>query len=305
MGTSSEFGRRLGLGTAQFGLAYGIANASGRTPEPEVRAIVARAREAGVQTLDTAPRYGDAERVLGRLGAELAEFRIVTKTAAHVAAEDVAGEGSARADIGPALERALDASLADLGLRSVHGLLEHRASALLGAGGDVVWSAMQRARESGRVARIGASVYSPEELDALLERFELDLVQLPLNVLDRRFVARGRMERLQDLGVEVHSRSVFLQGALLAPPSVSARVGGLAERVERFHARCAAQGWTPLAAALAGAIATPTIAAVLVGVEDVRQLNEILAAEVEQVDPGAFADLRCDDPAIVDPSRWS
>src|SRR2546421_7736365 len=74
----SDFTRRLGLGTAQFGYAYGISNTVGQVPPADVRAILARAGEAGVGLLDTAADYGKAEQVLAQC--DTSAFRIVSKT---------------------------------------------------------------------------------------------------------------------------------------------------------------------------------------------------------------------------------
>ena len=285
---------KLGLGTVQFGQAYGITNARGVTPQAEAHAVIRRAAEAGVVVLDTAPRYGDAERVLGSLGPQLADLRVVTKTPDYAGVSDVGAHAS----------RAFDTSLRTLGLDRVYGWIEHRAQALLGPDGDAIWRALTTARDAGRVARIGASVYTTAELDALLERFPIDLVQLPGNVLDRRQLAPERLTRLRDAGIEVHVRSDLLQGALLGPPSAVSHIPGLEPLVGTFQRICAIAGCSPLAGALGFLQSIPEIDVVLLGVEDTTQLNQALEAMGIPPDPRLFDDIACDDPRIVDPSQW-
>lgn len=69
--------RRLALGTAQFGMRYGVANRVGQVPAGEARRILERARTAGMDTLDTAAAYGASETLLGSVG--VADWIVVTK----------------------------------------------------------------------------------------------------------------------------------------------------------------------------------------------------------------------------------
>lgn len=283
----------LGLGTVQFGQPYGIARREDAPSAAEAHAVLARAAEAGVRWLDTAPRYGEAEAVLGRTPGGLGAFRVVTKSPSY---EGVADPGShARA--------ALEASRVTLGVDRLDVWLEHRPGALLGDDGPKIWQALEGARAEGRVGRLGASVAAPVELDTLLADYPLEVVQLPANVLDRRHLDPERLADLRARGIEVHVRSAFLQGSLLADPRVSAHVPALADAVRRFHEVCGALDVTPLAAAL-GVLAASGVDVVLVGVQRVAELEEVLAAVRTPVDLGPFAALACDDPDVIDPSRW-
>lgn len=275
---------RLALGTVQFGLDYGITNAAGRVPEAEVAAILDLASEGGIDLLDTATAYGEAEAVLGRLAAP--SFRIVTKIGGPP-------EGFAEA---------ARASAARLG-RAPHAVLLHNARALLGPDGEAVARALLALKERGLAGRIGLSVYSPEVLAAAVARLRPDLVQLPLNVLDRRFERSGWIARLREAGVEVHARSLFLQGALLAP-ATPPRLAFAHGPLSAFRRACAAAGLSPLAACLAAGLAAPVDRLVL-GVTSRAELAEALAVAASPATlPSAFAALATEDETLVDPSRW-
>lgn len=285
----------IGLGTVQWGLEYGVANREGRTPRDEVGRILAGARSAGLQVLDTAALYGDAEAVLGEQ--DLNGLRVVTKTPryAHalITADDV---DHLLATFGRSLDR--------LRLPSVYGLLAHHADDLLAPGGERLIEAMVSLREQGRVARIGVSVYDGGQIKALLERFTPDLVQLPLNVFDQRLIADGSLTRLAALGVEVHARSVFLQGLLLMPPdTVPDYFQPWQALIRAWHAACAARGVLPQHAALAFVCDRPEVACCLVGVQNRAQLDESLAGldEIPALDVAPFA---CSDPALLNPINW-
>jgi aryl-alcohol dehydrogenase-like predicted oxidoreductase len=269
----------LGLGTVQFGARYGVAHAGPRARPAEVRAILERAVQRGVRVLDTAPAYGDAEALLGSFGRLVERFDVVTKT-------------------GGDLRRSLRA----LGLTRVWALLEHDPARLVGPGAEAAFDALRAERDAGRAQAIGVSVYGREQLERILERFPLDVVQLPLSAVDQRMLPV--LADLRGAGIEVHARSVLLQGALLAEPERLAHLPATRDAVRAFQARARRAGLTPLQAALGFARALPELDVVLVGAQSLAQLDELLAASDARVERGWFASCACDDPRAVDPSRW-
>ncbi len=290
----------MGLGTAQFGLAYGISNRDGQTPETEARGILSGAATRGFTLIDTAAQYGTSEAVIGRCLPAGHRFRIVTKTPTYE---------KAALDDGDALrlDAQFRASLRYLGQRTLYGLMIHHAEDLLAENGVVLWRAMQNLKAAGGVEKIGVSLYTPEQLDAVVASFPVDLVQVPVNVLDQRLVRSGRLKRLKQAGVEVHARSIFLQGLLLMDPGALA--GPLArarEVLTRYRGLARDRGLTPLEAALAYVNGVGEIDAVIVGVNNARQLDELCAAG--RRDRGAtpldFAEFAVDDERIIDPRRW-
>lgn len=286
----------IALGTVQFGLDYGVSNPGGRTMPGEVAEILRSAEGFGIRLLDTAAAYGESETVLGQAMAPGAGFDIVTKTPALDAGRDVAAQ----------VRDSFAASLARLQRERLYGLLTHRCDDLLEGEGGAVYDALLGLRDSGAVARIGVSVYTPEQVDAVLERFPIDLVQLPLNLLDQRMHTSGAIDRLVQAGVEVHVRSCFLQGVLLmSPEALPAYLHPLQGRLNDFRREMADRGLSPLAGALAFARQCRGVSAVVVGVCSREQLVEIAeAAEAVLPDDFAAAGYASDDPALVDPRNW-
>ncbi len=287
---------RLALGSVQFGLPYGITHAGGRVAEDEVGAILADAKAAGIDLLDTAAAYGDSEAVLGRRP-EARSFAVITKTLPL-----------RRSAIGPAeidaVAREFDASLARLGRDHVEGLLVHDAGDLLAPGGAALWAMLEARLAAGQVRRLGVSVYDRAELDAVSARFPLALVQLPLNALDQRLDRDGTMARLAAAGIAVHVRSVFLQGLLLGDPTAAPPgPAAAAPFLRRWHAAVAAAGTTAEAAALAYAATRPGVERVVIGVHSRAHLAAAVTAFAARP-VLEWAALACDDPDVVDPRRW-
>jgi len=285
---------KLALGTVQFGLNYGVANTTGRVSTEMADAILREAQLAGMDTLDTAIAYGESESVLGRLGVQ--SWSVVSKLPA-------VPEGCP--DVAHWVRSQLHESLKRLGLQRMHGLLLHRPAQLLENVGADLYTALQSLKTEGLVAKVGVSVYGPAELDALWSKYKLDLVQAPLNIVDRSLVDSGWASRLKDSGVEVHTRSAFLQGLLLMPadkrPDRFNRWSDLWLEWDRW---LLANGLTPVQACLRYANSLDAIDRVIVGVDTVTQLNEVVSAADGVMDSlPAFKPLQ--DDRLINPARWT
>lgn len=283
----------LGLGTVQFGLPYGVANRTGQVSVREAREMLAFALAHGVDTLDTAAGYGDSESVLGELGTT--GFRIVTKLS-----EVPEGCG----DVGRWVREQLHRSLERLRVDRVHGLLLHRPAQLLVDAGPALYDALLAAKASGLVGKIGVSVYSPSELDDLMDGRQFDLVQAPFNVFDRRLLTSGWLRRLKDMDVEVHTRSSFLQGLLLMPrASVPRKFWPWSEQLDAYHDWIEQSRYTGIEACMGFVTGFSDIDRVIVGADSVAQLEEIVRA-VERVRDITVPDLGDFSEGLIDPSRW-
>lgn len=286
---------RLALGTVQFGMNYGVTNDAGHVSEAAVRNILDAACNSGVKILDTAALYGNSETVLGLCGA--GRFSVVSKTPRF----DTINTQSI--DI---LQQSAKDSLQKLRITKLYGLLAHHAPNLLGTRGELLWNAMRELRSEGLSEKIGASVYSGSEIDQLLERYEdIDLVQLPLNVLDQRLIAGGQIAQLVARGVEIHVRSIFLQGLLLQPvDKVPLHLSELNPWLSRWHAAVSSADITAMAAAFGFIKAAVGTGTVLVGVTSMREFSEVQEAFDCAIAFDA-TDLACNEVALIDPSHWS
>lgn len=278
--------RRLGIGTVQFGQAYGVSNMRGQVPLAEARTILARAARAGVGLLDTAANYGDAEQVLAQ--ADTSAFRIVTKTI------------SVSHGVEAVIARARRSIVA---LGRVDLLLVHAVSDLLGAQGEELWTALRRLRDEGAVGGIGISAYVADDPAALARRFRPDAMQVPFSLLDQRLLRDGSLARLKELDVEVHARSVFLQGLLfLENPPENLRAA--APLLKDVRDRIMAAGTTPLAAALGYVLSRPEVAVAVTGVTSLKELEEILAAAAAPVPALDWPSFALTDARLLTPSLW-
>ncbi len=195
---------KLGLGTVQFGCNYGISNTKGQVAFDEIQKILDYAIEVGIDTIDTASLYGNSENILGKF--DLSKFNVITKTI----------KVDKTLDRNTNLERFKEAfykSQKNLGYIKLYGLMFHEANDLLSQNAYELWDLVSDFKDKEYVEKIGVSVYTPEQLTQIIDKFDIDIVQLPLNLLDQRFVYL--MKELKQKNIEIHTRSTFLQGLLL------------------------------------------------------------------------------------------
>lgn len=285
---------RVALGTAQFGLPYGIANQDGQVTRLAAKAMLRLAAVNGIDTLDTAIAYGDSEACLGEVGIQ--GFKLVTKLPA-VPDDCVDAKGWVKEQVA--------ASLSRLGVSAVYGLLLHRPQQLLESGGEAVYQALQELKKTGQVQKTGVSIYAPDELEGLIPRYCFDLVQAPFNLVDRRLHTSGWLQRLKNSGVEIHTRSVFLQGLLLMSQDViPKKFSPWADLWGKWHNWLAHHTTSAVRTCLAFPLSFPEIDRVIVGADSVSQLEQIISA-MSGVAPVDFPDLHCDAERLINPACWS
>ena len=285
---------KLTLGTAQFGLDYGVANAIGKVDKEETLEILTFAKQAGINTLDTAIGYGDSEKRLGQAGMD--SWNIITKL------PEVKVEHS---DINYWVNSQINNSLLRLNVLSVYGILLHRPLQLLEKNGSQLWNSLEGLKERSITKKIGFSVYSPDELDKLWKAgFIPDIVQAPYNVFDQRLKDSGWLSKLNDNKVEVHTRSVFLQGLLLMPsdkrPKYFSKWNNLFNEWDLWLKTDNISG---LEAALNFVLSEYLIDKIIVGVDNKTQLSEVISAS-KKYTLCVPKILNTTDEKLINPSLW-
>jgi aryl-alcohol dehydrogenase-like predicted oxidoreductase len=286
--------KKIALGTVQFGLDYGIANKSGQVSIGEIRNIFEYAKMNSLDTLDTAIGYGDSEERLGTVG--VSQWNVVTKLPAIP---------DSIKDVKTWVREAVEQSMLRLQVDQLNGMLLHRPNDLLNKHGDDLYTALEELKFDGLVKKIGASVYVPEELDALYSRYNLDIIQAPYNIFDRRLKESGWLDRLSNQGTEIHVRSVFLQGLLLMSdktrPDQFRRWEPLWDRWDNWLSEVKL---SPLQACLGYVLSEMQINRVIVGIDSEEHLKEILNA-TKEISAEIPEHLYCNDLDLINPARWN
>ena len=288
---------RIALGTAQFGLPYGISNTHGQVDRTEMNEIWQVARGAKITMLDTAIAYGNSEENIG--ATESVGFEIITKLPPLPSAETSVTQW---------VHSQIKNSLSKLKRNSVYGLLLHNPADLLGSNGDELLAALVNLKRDGLIEKYGISIYSPTELDSLFSQipsFRPDIVQAPLNVIDQSIASSGWLTRLSEMNVEIHVRSVFLQGLLLQQPNErSVGFSRWSSVFAQFDSWTNARQMSPLAACLGHVLSYPEVSQVIIGVTSANELKQIIAlSSGEHV--RAPKSLQVTDVDLIQPMNWN
>ena len=292
---------KLGLGTVQFGTNYGITNERGQVPLAEVREILAKAEKHGFTYLDTAALYGTSEQVIGKCLPNQNPFKIITKTLSLnkdvISKEDV-----------EAIQLRFEASLTHLCQERIYALLFHNPNDLLSLNAEWLFDFVQKLKKDGKVAQIGVSIYQRNQIEEILKRFPIDLLQFPVNVLDQRLTVDDFLSNLHQKGIELHGRSAFFQGILLSPlDKLPSFLNPLSKTLDSYGQFLIKNKMSRLEAALKF-ISTLELDALILGTTSLTEFEEIIQAwkklpniHLNQKDFGPFA---FNDQQLLDPSSW-
>lgn len=285
---------KIALGTAQFGLPYGIANTNGQISEEMGKEILDTARNEGIDIIDTAIAYGESEKCLGNIGVN--DWSIVTKLP-EVPADQLNVTEWINIQFGCSLDR--------LNVDHISAFMLHRPNQLLRAKGDEIWIALQDLKAQGRVDKIGYSIYSPTELDLLVEDYFPDIVQAPGNVIDQRLKSSGWLKYLHDHNVEVHIRSVFLQGLLLMKQDeIPEKFNQWEEIFTKWNQWLNDNSLNQLEGCLWPIMSENMYDCLVVGVDSVHHLKQILSA-VKNLSKISIPEiLVTEECALLNPAKW-
>jgi len=286
---------KIAIGTAQIGMDYGIANNFGKPGLDQVKEIFNIARDNNIDTFDTAVNYGDSETIIGIMG--LDQSKVITKLPSFDGRKE---------EINEWLNQRLNKSLDHLQVDSIFGLLLHNPKDLLNKGiAQELIDGLNHFREEGRVKKIGVSIYSPDELEELIGNFQIDIIQVPLNIMDRRLITSGWLGRLKSLGVEIHVRSIFLQGLLLMKQEdLPNQFMKWSSHFRKWYSWLDDQKISPLDACLNYVMSIKDIDKVVIGIDNAMQLKQICMIKNEN--DFNFPDyLMSQDEMLINPSNWS
>lgn len=274
---------KLVLGTVQFGLHYGV-NSAGRPTENAVKSILAEAAKGGITALDTSSAYGNSEDILGECITPEERFRIISKYPK--------GEM-------PVTEM-FNGTLTRLKVYQLYGYLLHHFEVY--KNNPKVWEDFVALKESGKVQKIGFSLYSPEELGFILDKKSpFDLIQVPFNIFDKKFLPL--MKELHEKGVEIHVRSTFLQGLFFKDrTTLPEKLKPMKKYLLQLDDYSKTTGLSISEIALNYNLQNPYIDGVLIGVDNVEQLKMNLAS-VKDTPIDIEIDVK--EQELLNPVNWN
>ena len=255
------------IGTAQFGMDYGIANQSGKPKQDEIDRIVEFAVESNIRYFDTAQSYGESETILGKAVSKLPDvhnIRMISKLA-----PDLQESSSA------IIIESVKSSLEKLNVGSLYGFLGHRVEAI---NSDSFITAIEILKKDRLVIKTGVSVYTPEDaLDAMKNPL-VEILQIPFNILDGRWIDEGIIEKAQENNIQLFFRSIFLQGLIFLNKNelMSRKMNWAKTYLKEFNDLVQETPFSPLELAFGILTNVPGNNVIMMGIDSSNQLWENL-----------------------------
>ncbi|MFH0796160.1 MAG: aldo/keto reductase [Candidatus Omnitrophota bacterium] len=258
------------LGTAQFGLPYGIANRSGQPSYETVRDIIACAYQGGVTCLDTAAGYGTSEEVIGKAITELGlqdKIVVVTKVMIHLPHKNISSK-----DADNLVRDSVLLSLKRLRLKKLPVCLFHTEKRFR------YIESLLKLKEKGLVGHAGVSVMTPEAADQIISSGFAEAIQIPTNIFDLRFKKRGVFQKAKKRKTAVFVRSVYLQGLLfLKDKEIPSQLKEVIPIRKKFQSLAGEAGISLAELALRYVLGISGLTSVVIGVDSLNQMRQNLA----------------------------
>lgn len=289
---------KLALGTVQFGLEYGITNTHGQTSAAECHEILTLAKNLGISTLDTSCSYGNAESVLGNYPDLAKHFNVITKSPAF-------SEAKITSQHVTKIRESIERSCCLLNTPVLAGVLVHQCDDIFKPGGEAIYQALMHQKSLGNIKKIGVSVYHQKQIEQVIKHFDVDIIQLPFNIFDQRLLHDGTLATLAQRDIDIHARSVFLQGLFFTSPAALPDFFSSAKKpLLNLKAYAEQQGITIAELALGFVKGFPQIKEIICGVNTSMQLIELINAFQKKVTLPNTSQFAITDENIVSPVNW-
>lgn len=284
---------KIVLGTVQLGLNYGINNNFGKPDKAESNKILDLAFAKGIQLLDTAEAYGDSHEVIGDYHKNSKnKYGVITKFSSKRTFEN--------------LKNRVVSDLNALNTGSLYCYMFH-------SHGDFKLyyngykKEIELLKDSGVIKKIGVSIYTNEEMVDLLN-YDVDLIQLPFNLLDNQTQRGDLIKRAKDKNIEIHTRSVFLQGLFFKEiDRLPNSLIELAIPLKKLNDITKKYNLTMAELALNYVMQQKEIDRILIGVESVAQLEQNINSLNYNIPDEAVKEIdrvKVSDEQLLNPSKW-
>ena len=281
------------LGSANFDQIYGIKK--NFIKKSEIKKLFDLALKNKIKTIDTSPLYNKSEKIIGLLNNN--RFKIISKIPKPP-------KNIKRENIKKWLKQKVMISLKNLKIKKFEGLLLHNANSLLYKNGDEIYKGIRNMKINGFTSKIGVSIYDFNVLDKILKKFKFNLIQAPFNILDQRLVEKGWLKKLKKRKIEVHARSIFLQGILLLKHNqLPKKLIKLSKKFVMWENWLKKNKFSSLQVCLSFVLNQRQLDGIVVGYNNTNQLNQIL--KLKQIKNNfSLPNLNIKDKKLIDPREW-
>jgi len=283
------------LGTAQFDLEYGITNTVGCIKSSEIDNIISCCINEGICCFDSAFAYGNSlDRLIAAVPLGIRkDIEIVNKF-------------SLKDDLSYVYDK-LSNYIFSSGISKFYALLIHDPQEVANININRLLDFFYKLKHYGIVNKIGTSIYNTQELKIILENIPIDIVQCPINLFDQSLLSHDYIDIIKKHGIELHARSLFLQGVLLAD-KLPDKLKALSKLWDRYKSLLKALNMTSIEFIMSWVHSIPCIDKWVIGVTSSKELQEIIC-NYKMAKPFDtrynYENLSDPNNLLTNPSNWS
>lgn len=285
---------KLILGAVQLGLKYGINNTSEKPTDSEVFQILELAKQNGINTIDTANAYGNANQLIGNFNKTHTPFNVINKFSNNI--------------------KSLNQELKDLNAQRFFAYLFHKFSEFENCSEELK-NNLREAKQANKIENIGVSIYSNQEFDQAIECDWIDLIQIPYNVLDNWNTKGDLILKAKSKSKIIHNRSIFLQGLLfMNEKDIPKKLTPLKAPINNLNAICKEYDILKNELCMAYSFNNANIDGVLFGIDSRMQLMQNLeclnnignkSIEAAIIDVNKTIKVEDDLKPLLNPVNWN
>ena len=284
--------KKLILGTANFNSLYGLRKIKSKNNY----SILEYAKQKKINWIDTSGAYLNSEKTIGK---KKNLFKIITKN--HFNFKKSITDKELRKKI----KKIINKSFTNLKKKTIYGFLIQNSKTLLSKNGDQIYKTLLEYKRNGKIKKIGISTYNFQELREIIKKFKIDLVQVPFNIINDELYSSGMLRILKKNNIEVHVRSIFLQGILLLNfDQLPNKLSGLKKYWKILENILKKKNITSLQACLKYVLSFKNIDKIVIGVEDKKQLEKILKTNIN-FPKFAKPKIKIKNKNLINPVYWS
>ena len=279
--------RKIVIGTANFSMKYGLINNFTKLNRSEIKRIIKKAEKKKLNFFDTAKDYGESEKIIGQ---EIKKkWNIITKIPKINLNEEN--------DIKRKIYFLVNDSVRKLKVKKLYAVLLHDEDQLLKKNQKVIFKTLLDLKKRGIIKKIGVSFYTPKKLLKVISLFKLDIVQVPINYINQSFLNKKLINKLRKKKIEIHARSIFLQGLLLTEKTKLKKFKKFIKYLDLWHKK---EKISRLESCINFVLSQKYIDKYVIGFQNLKQMNEIL--KTKKINITNFP--KYSDNFIKDPRKW-
>jgi aryl-alcohol dehydrogenase-like predicted oxidoreductase len=281
--------KKIIIGTANFGLSYGIKPK--KIINKEILKILNYSSKIGIDTIDTAKNYGNSENIIGKHNGN--KFKIISK---------LPKLDKKIKNVNLHIEKLILDTLKKLKCRSIYAILIHDPETLMNKNGKKIFNILQQLKQRGLITKIGVSIYDFSQINFLIKKYNLDILQVPFNIVDRRLIEKKILEKLNKKHIEIHIRSIFLKGLLLKknPPKKFIKWKNIWLSLKRYKKNSELKNLTYC---IQFVKKYSKIDRIIIGVDTLGQFKEIIK-EFKTKRKISIPNISSNDKKLINPSLW-